>query len=321
MLEYMEDSFSVYKRNASGTYDELIFDDENRCTYNEGVEVGRLFKNRCDVEEYEVDKNAFVAFAALALRHLNCDFRESDIEFYMSDEDVALSDEYDRRMETKPFLPFELIKRGINGEANKQEMKMLCDQENYRIAPARYWKLEPVEKMLDYLAKGKIGVNDFCSWCILMMRCCFAQAEKYKRKKKVILNDIADSFDGIAFMDTTMSPGEIRRECRSILARMRYDDYCFRNADRNELPPFQLTGDLYVYVNWCAYGKVGEINRMCVADHKQQKVNYFYAYNLDYSDKVAYNFLSDRDFNDLFSRYYEFKVDPTLGTDYDRTRR
>ncbi|MBQ9369894.1 MAG: hypothetical protein IJU10_02335 [Clostridia bacterium] len=315
----MEDIFSVYRKNALGTYDELFFDDEDRCTYNEGIEAGRLLKNRSDIDEYEVDDEVFVAFAALALRYMDCDFREEDIDFYRSDEDVWLSEEYDRKMATQSILPLDLIKRGIKGEVSAEEMEMLCDQENYRIVPGRYWKLELVEGMIDKLNKGKINVNDFCSWCILMMRCCFAQAEKYKRKKKVILNGIADSFDCIAFMDPSMSQGEIRRECRSILARMRYDDYCFRYADQHKIPPFNLTGDVYVYVNWCSCGKVGEVYRMCVANHKQRTVNYFYAYNLDYSDNVAYNFLPNREFDDLFGRYYEFKVDPTLGINYERT--
>ena len=322
MIECIDDLFSVYKQNSSGTYDELIIDGiEQKCILNEDIKGTQLLNYRSGVKGYEVTPDIFLCFAGIALNGMDCDFCENDLNCREPENDGEDEDECGRRMTVGTLLPSELIKRGINGEANEQEMQILCDRENYRIEPARYWDLAAVEKMVDKLAKCKINVSSFCNWCVLMMRCCFAQAKNYKHKKKLILYNIGDNFDGIAFMDRTMPKEEIRRECRSILAMMRYDDHCFRYADKNEIPPFSFTEDLYIYVNWCAYGKVGEIRRLCVADHKRKTVNYLYAYNMDFSNEIAYNFLSNNEFDDLFNRYYDFKLDPTLGADYARTNR
>ena len=317
MSGFSQEMFAVYKRNVVGTYDELILDVlENKCIYNDGIEEARLLKNRSDFAEYEVSEDVFVGFATIALEYMECDFTENDVNLDEADDMDEVDEEYERRMASCPYLPLDLVRRGINGEATPEEMRMLCDQENYRMAVGRYWNLEAVERMLHDLEKDKVSVDYFTDWCILMMRCCSAQAERYKHKRRLIMNSISDHFDGIAFMDPEIPSGEKRRECRSILAEMRYVDHCLRYADHREPPPFTYHEGIYIYVNWCAYGKVGEISRICVADHKRRKVNYFYVYNLDFAEKIAYNLLSDRQYEDLFSRYYEYKVDLTIDESY-----
>ncbi|MDE6411343.1 MAG: hypothetical protein K2L02_02255 [Clostridia bacterium] len=298
-----------YTESEKERFDELVVDIYNKYyEYNPDQKEELLWKNQeANVPEFYVEQDFFD------------DYWQKIRDLYIGDWNVA--DAYDfKEVQTekkKPLVPKEKIWQAIKWELDESEFDRIISF-NYKYPKDDYYNFDLIMEKIHALMKGEKSISYFKSWCILLMRC-YMDNMKYRSKKLLkIFYDLGDYFDGVAFMDSSLEGEEKLKECREIIAALK--DYNHRICDlKNRAETDFTTNGVITYVAFAFTLNDGEesLYRVCVVDEEKRTINYLFVEDIDYLEEINYTLLSQAEFDDLSSDYWEgYTLDTSMPADY-----
>ena len=205
---------------------------------------------------------------------------------------------------------------------------------------ADYFDLPAMLSAVEDFLEGKMSASAFADWCLLMMRC-FQGGGSFRGVPGLweLYDELADSFDGMAFTSEDCTDEETRlcvldsfdgmaftsEDCTDeetrlcvleFYAELKYAAHRRRCLLRKKEKPFQKNG-IVVYAAFAfTAGAAGEdeccVYFFCVADHRHERVNYYQADDPEFDRELCYTMISSEEFEDLPSRYVDFRLDRTL---------
>ena len=309
-------AIAVYSKNEEGTCDELVVDLYNlRFEYTGNLEEQELRgKTVGGIKIFEVPMEFFRQF---------CDVVDAQFDgsYYTEEKTYPQRLAKSRRRaaedKKKPVVGHETIKKAIRCELSQQELDDILSYD-YRYEKGDYGDFPVLYEKIHAVMEGTLGVNYFTSWCVLLMRCFFDAMDTRSRRLQDVYNEIGDCFDGVAFMASDISEQEKCRELRELIAFLKYHEYLVANIRSKSAEKFQTAG-VVTYVSFAFSVQDGErsLYRVCVADEIEKKVNYMFAADLDFDERINYTLLSEADFEGLPSLMFcDYSLDASLGIDY-----
>lgn len=309
-------AIAVYSKNEEGTCDELVVDLYNlRFEYTGNLEEQELRgKTVGGIKIFEVPMEFFRQF---------CDVVDAQFDgSYYTEEKTypqRLAESRRRAAEDKkkPVVGHETIKKAIRCELSQQELDDILSYD-YRYEKDDYGDFPVLYEKIHAVMEGTLGVNYFTSWCVLLMRCFFDAMDTRSRRLQDVYNEIGDYFDGVAFMASDISEQEKCRELRELIAFLKYHEYLVANIRSKSAEKFQTAG-VVTYVSFAFSVQDGErsLYRVCVADEIEKKVNYMFAADFDFDERINYTLLSEAEFRELPSLTIDdYALDISLGIDY-----
>lgn len=182
---------------------------------------------------------------------------------------------------------------------------------------ADYFDLPAMLSAVEDFLEGKMSASAFADWCLLMMRC-FQGGGSFRGVPGLweLYDELADSFDGMAFTSEDCTDEEARLCVLEFYAELKYAAHRRRCLLRKKEKPFQKNG-IVVYAAFAfTAGADGEdeccVYFFCVADHRHERVNYYQADDPEFDRELCYTMISSEEFEDLPSKYVDFRLDRTL---------
>ena len=182
---------------------------------------------------------------------------------------------------------------------------------------ADYFELSAMLSAVNCFLAGGMTPSAFADWCLLMMRC-FQGGVSFCGVPGLweLYDELADSFDGMAFTSEDCTDEETRLCVLEFYAELKYAAHRRRCLLRKKETPFQKNG-IVVYAAFAfTAGADGEDERcvyfFCAADHKRKRVNYYQADDPEFDRELCYTMISSQEFEDLPGRYVDFRLDRTL---------
>lgn len=182
---------------------------------------------------------------------------------------------------------------------------------------ADYFDLPAMLSAADCFLAGGMTPAAFADWCLLMMRC-FQDGGSFRGVSGLweLYDELADSFDGMAFTSEDCTDEETRLRVLEFYAELKYAAHRRDCLLRKKEKPFQKNG-IVVYAAFAfTAGAAGEdeccVYFFCVADHRRERVNYYQADDPVFDRELCYTLIESEEFERLTSRYVDFRLDRTL---------
>ena len=248
-------------------------------------------------------------------------------EFYFENKDYEVRQrenrQWKKRQNRRELVPKDRLWRAIRWECDEDELDELCSFERYRYEKDDYYDFDLILEKIHAFMAGERSVGDFTSWLIVLMRCLQEGLICNNCRQKEIYDQIADMFDGAAFMPRDISEEEKRVDCLETIAFLKDLDFQLKNIDAKKNTPFTKNG-VATYVSFNAFvagGEGSELSKVCVVDEDKKTVNYLFVSNLVYNEEIDYTFLTDAEFDCLTSTYYEYSLYAAMKEDYAMTKK
>ena len=182
---------------------------------------------------------------------------------------------------------------------------------------ADYFDLPAMLSAVEDFLEGKMSASAFADWCLLMMRC-FQGGGSFRGVPGLweLYDELADSFDGMAFTTEDCTDEETRLCVLEFYAELKYAAHRRHCLLRKKEKPFQKNG-IVVYAAFAlTAGADGEdeccVYFFCVADHRHERVNYYQVDDPEFDRELCYTMISSQEFEYLPSRYVYYALDRTL---------
>ena len=180
---------------------------------------------------------------------------------------------------------------------------------------ADYFDRVAMLSAVDCFLAGGMTSSAFADWCLLMMYC-FQNGVYRGRQLIELYNELADSFDGMAFTSEDCTDEETRLRVLEFYAELKYAAHRRDCLLQKKKKPFQKN-DIVVYA---AFAFTAGFDRedgccvyfFCVADHRRERVNYYQADDPVFDRELCYTLIESEEFERLTSRYVDFRLDRTL---------
>ncbi len=313
---------AFYAKSEDGTVEELILDlFERDYEYNGNLDERDLWERHGGRgREFQIEFDGFLKL---------CDTVEKTFRhgsFYTAPKSYEVRQEekrqWNRRERRLELVPKERLWQAIKWECTEKELNDLCSYEKYRYEKDDYYDFALILDKIHAFMAGKHSVGYFTSWLVLLMRCLQESVIYEKRRQKEIYCEIADSFDGMAFMSLDISEEEKQAECLEFIAILKNLNHRLENVGAKKDTPFTKNG-VITYVTFVASvsgGREVVLSKVCVVDEDSEAVNYLFVPDLVYREEINYTFLTEAEFDCLTSKYYEYTFDGTMKEDYAQTK-
>lgn len=307
---------AVYSKNEEGTCDELVVDLYNRrFEYTGNLEEQELSgKMVGGIKILEVPQEFFRQLFDVAGTQFAGSYYTEEKTYSQR---LAENRRWAAENKKKPVVGQETIKKAIRCALSQQELDDILSYD-YRYEKGDYGDFTIIYEKIHAAMAGALSVDYFTSWCVLLMRCFFDAMDTRSRKLQDVYNEIGDYFDGVAFMASDISEQEKCRELRELIAFLKYHEHLAEDIRSKSAEKFQTAG-VVTYVSFAFSAQDGErsLYRVCVADEIEKKVNYMFAADLDFDERIHYTLLSEADFEGLPSLMFGgYSLDTSLGIDY-----
>lgn len=310
MRNKKDEKIAIYTDKGDGLFEELTIDIYNRdyeYVHNcKKQDLGKIYDKK--VKEFCVDKDFFYTLFDILER--NYSGTDTDAHDYIDEK------QYEIEESKKPVISKEKIWQAIRWEMKETEIDRIISYD-YRYEKDYYYDFDLIIEKIHTFMKGAKTVHYFTSWCILLMRCFMDNMKRARKELSEIFYDLGDFFDGRAFMDSSLRGEEKLKECREIIAWIKYYNHRICDIQNKEETDF-TTNKVITYVSFgFCLGSGDTMYRLCIVDKKKKTVNYLYVHDIDYSEEINYTFLSQAEFEDLTHIYYEdYALDTSIGADY-----
>lgn len=182
---------------------------------------------------------------------------------------------------------------------------------------ADYFDLPAMLSAVDCFLASGMTPSAFADWCLLMMRC-FQGGGPFCGVPGLwkLYDELADSFDGMAFTSEDCTDEETRLRVLEFYAELKYVAHRRRCLLQKKENPFQKNG----IVVYAAFAFTAGFDRedgccvyfFCVADHRHERVNYYQVDDPAFDRELCYTMISSEEFAGLPGRYVDFRLDRTL---------
>lgn len=182
---------------------------------------------------------------------------------------------------------------------------------------ADYFDLPAMLSAVEDFLEGKMSASAFADWCLLMMRC-FQDGGSFRGVPGLweLYDELADSFDGMAFTSEDCTDEETRLCVLEFYAELKYKAHRRRCLLQKKEKPFQKNSVVIYAAFAFTAGADGEDERcvyfFCTADHRRKRVNYYQMDDPEFDRALCYTMISLEEFEDLPSRYVYYALDRTL---------
>ena len=222
----------------------------------------------------------------------------------------------------RELVPKERLWQAIKWECSSKELDELGFYDKYRYEKDHYYDFGLILEKIHAFMAGERSVRYFTSWLILLMRCLQEALTCPKSREKEIYDEIAEWFDGTAFMSSDISDEEKRTECLELIAILKDLDHRLKNIEAKKDDPFTKNGVItYVTFAACINGdREVALSKVCVVDEDRETVNYLFVPDIIYREEINYTFLTDAEFDRLTNRYCEYSYDGTMKENYAMTK-
>lgn len=306
---------AIYTANADGLFDELVIDFFNKFyVYSAGIDERDLIKaHDGNIPEFCVGKEILDTFFRI-IENLYCgEYRFEEIGY---DYRAELEKEYNAKEASKPVIAKEKVWQALRGELSLKELKKV------RAADCRYEKDDyydfdlAIRTVYD-LMYGRITISYFVRWCGVLIGCLMDYMNCKNEKLSSVFKETGWYLDGVVFDGSFIARGKAR-ECRKIIAHLKYFDHVIRDLKSKLATDFTTNGVItYVSFGFGLNGGNGSVYRVCIVDKTRKAINYMYVPKIGYSGKVNYTFLSEAEFDELSNRYYDgYFLDYSMGPEY-----
>lgn len=319
MTKDIKNLIAFYVEREDGSVDELIVDLFNK-SYEHFEHIDKrdlLSFNNSRVKEYCIDDKLFNAIFDAAEN--NCDSGEFYYEEQSYEErqlEIKKNKELDK---AKPIVSKEVLWKAIHWELEEDELNKILSYD-FKYEKDNYYDFDLMINKIHRFMSGKVSVNYFTAWCIVLMRCFFEAMNCRSKKLQEVYDVVADYLDGFSFMDRDISDEDKLAECRELIADLKYYNHQLEDISGGKTTDFEKNG-VIVYVGFafslddgkdCAYN-------LCIVDKQRRLINYMIVYNIEYDEEINYTPLSEAEFNLLSSKYYrDYKLDTSLTADYQK---
>jgi len=197
------------------------------------------------------------------------------------------------------------IWQGINGELDEEELESITRHNHQR---DDYFNLDICKNMIYKYLNNTITPEYFTTWCAFMANLHLAP-NNANSKTLDIIESISELFDSSAFWEYDIDSDEKIRNCKELIAELKWKNHCLINAKTDSNKLFDNKGFL-VYVSFDHFNEItGPVHRMCIVDIRRKKFNLLYVDNLEFDENINYIFCNSEDFDNLSSIYYSYKED------------
>ncbi len=314
---------AFYAKNEEGMVDELILDlFERDYEYNGNFDERDLWKNHGgNGREFELGLAELKQLFGI-VENAFCYQGSTYIEAQSYEERKEAEQLWNQRKRRRKLVPKERLWQAIKWEYDEEELRDLCSYDRYRYEKDHYYDFVLIIEKIHAFMSGEKSVGYFTSWLILMMRCLQEGMTCRKRRQKEIYLEMADWFDGEAFMSSDISEEEKRIDCLEFIAILKDLNHRLKCVEAKNDTPFAENGVItYVTFAACINGdREVCLSKVCVVDEDRETVNYLFVPNLVYREEIDYTFLTEAEFDLLTSRYYEYTFDETMNDDYALTK-
>ena len=301
----------LYTENEDGLFDELTVDIYNQdfeyvsnCEEKHlGVTSGKSLK------EFHVEGEFFNALHNV----LKCNYSGS----YSDADDYIDEEQHEREESKKPIIAKEKIWQAIRWAVDEKELARIISFD-YRYEDDDYYDFDLIIEKIHALMRGEKTIRYFTGWCIVLMRCFMDNMDCKSKELLELFYDLGDFFDAVAFMDTTLKGEKKLKECRETIAKIKHYNHLICDLKNNSETDF-TTNKVITYVTFAFSLNDGTecLYKFCIVDKKKKTINYLYAPEIDYSEEINYTFLSQAEFEDLSSKYYDnYTLDASMEIDY-----
>ena len=316
MSKKLKNQIAFYADNGEGLLDELVIDiAERRYEYNGNVDARELWQvhNR-GAKEICVEPTMLDAILDWVGGEFSGSFSWNEESYEARRKENR---QIERRERARPVVPKEKIWQAIKWELDQDELNELLSYEKYQYEKAEYYDFDLMLEKIQAFIAGERTVDYFTSWCILLVRCFQEAMNDRSRKRQAIYGNISELFDGIAFMGQDISEQEKGKDCRELIAYLKYYNHQIVDSRNGQTTPFMKNGVVvYVTLDFSANDGKDCLYRVCVADHERKTVNYFLALNLDYNVEINYTLQTCGEFEELQSDYFKYRLDTAMTEDY-----
>ncbi|MCD8373224.1 MAG: hypothetical protein LUD27_08000 [Clostridia bacterium] len=311
-MKTKEHVVAFYADDGEGTYDELVIDFYNHY-YDFNSKTGEKFLYGKDNTVPEIKLNnedLHKIFDTIKLLYSG----KIGPAAYLTKAD------FEEMESGKPVIDKITLWKAIKRELPKKELDRIISFD-YRYEKDDYYDFKLIIDGIYSVMSGDISVDYFTSWLILLMRCLDDNILKNEKIKDEYA-ELANYFDGFAFMDHCIGKKKKLIECREIIAIVKYANHKIENLKKKKLTDF-TTNNVITYISFGFSLDDGNmcIDRVCVVDKKRKRINYMYIKEIDYREDINYTLLPNAEFDDLPSRYVKgYKLDSSMTADYAVTK-
>lgn len=305
---------ALYAPNDEDLLDEIVIDFFNKqYDYNGNIDKRELIDTRENsIREFCVDRELFDAVFGV-IKHLYGG--EYWVEELCYDFRIELDKEYNAKEANRPVMPKEKVWKALRGQLSRKELQEVRS-DDYRYESDDYYDFDLSIKMVHELMSGKKTIGYFALWCAVFMEC-LDSIDCENKELQYVYEEISRYLDGAVFDGSLIAENKVR-ECRKMIAYLKHFDHRVRDLKSAVATDFTTNG-VITYVSF-AFGLnngSGSVYRVCIVDTRRKTINYLYVPKIEYSEGVNYTFLSEAEFDELPTRYYEgFSLDYTMGPKY-----
>lgn len=312
--------FCIYSENNEGTLDELVADIFNKeYEYTGNVDEEELsFKNDGKIKGFKVDRDFFDYYCNLLEEAYSGSYyvNESDYETRKKHAVLDVAEE-----KAKPLINRETVWKALRLELSEEELSKVRSFD-YRLPKDNYYDFDLFISKIHDVMEGRIEVSTFDSWCVIVMRCLENFMHTKSQRLRELYYDIGDYFDGMAFMSIDISDEDKCVQCLEDIAWLKYQNHLVQEAKTRKKTPFTTNG-VITYVTFGFSLNDGEncLLNVCVVDTENDTINYMVIPEFKYDERINYTFLTEAEFIDLHSAYYDgYSLDTTMAIDYALTK-
>ena len=313
---------AFYAKNEEGTADELILDlFERDYEYNGTLDERDLWERHGGRgREFQIEPAGLITlFSTVENTFGHGSFYTETKSYEVRQEEKR---QWKRQQRHRELVLKERLWKAIRWECNEKELDDLRSYDKYRYEKDHYYDFALILDKIHAFMAGEKSVEYFTSWLVLLMRCLQEGMIYQKRRQKEIYFEIADWFDGVAFMSSDISEEQKRIECLELIAVLKDLNHRLENIEAKKDDPFTKNGVItYVTFGACVSGgKEVALSKVCIVDEDRETVNYLFVPDLVYREEINYTFLTEAEFDCLTSAYYEYMFDGTLKEDHAMTK-
>lgn len=308
--------FCIYSENEEGTLDELVVD-----TYNEDYAFTRntdeeelACRHDPEIKGFRVSRDFFDYYYNLLNNLYSGSFRVRDDDYAAR---KKAAEETERKKRARPLIDGETVRKALRLELPEEELSKVSSFD-YRLPKGDYYDFDLFLGKIHDVMAGRLEIPAFTQWCIIVMRCLEDHMKTNSRKLKRLFYELGDYFDGMAFMSSSSSEEEKRKECLESIAWLKYYNHLILDAKSRRNTPFTTNG-VITYIDFAFSLNDGCecMMKTCVVDLDEGKINYMYIPEIEYDERINYTFLPCSEFDDLSSEYFEgFSLDTSMTVDY-----
>lgn len=315
MKKNSKSKIAFYAEKDNGLYDEIILDVfENEYEYNSNIDKRALsYRNGNRLKEFLVNRKVVYAVYDIVdgIYSGSYYFEEKSYEERQSENRL-----WERDKANRPVIAKEKLWSAIRWELDERELKRICSYD-FAYEKDDYYNLDIIIDKIHLFMSGEKPVRYFTAWCIVLMRCMY-EGEPARADKNIttIYDEIADWFDSLAFMTSSDSEEERQKQCKEIIAKLKYYNHQIDDVKQYKTTDFEKNG-VVVYASFAFFvlGGNDEMYSVCVADKRRRTVNYYFAPNLIMEEKYNITFVTQAEYGTLSSTYLEYKLDTSLNMD------